>query len=110
MTEEEIAESIKAINEQLEASTKQLETLKKRQQYLATKRKEAESAKGGNKIGFYAAKTCREAIDVIRMVAGQLDVDNQTEEDVLRSFSLINKNSWCAIKALERDATERGEE
>lgn len=103
MTEEE------KITESIEAITEQLETLKKRQQYLATKRKEAEAAKGGNQIGFYAAKTCREAIDVIRMVAGQLDVEKQTEEDVLRSFSLINKNSWCAIKALERDATERGE-
>lgn len=104
MTEEE------KISKTIEEMSAQLATLQKRQQYLATKRKEAEAAKQTNQIGFYAAKTCREAADVIRMTIGQLDVEKQTEEDVLRSFSLINKNSWCAIKALERDAAERGEE
>lgn len=104
MTEEEkINESIQAINAQLEA-------LQKRQQYLATKRKEAEAAKQTNQIGFYAAKTCREALDVIKMAAAQLDIDKQTDHDILTTFTLINRNSWCAIKALERDATERGEE
>ena len=104
MTEEEkLQENIKAISAQLDA-------LQKRQQYLATKRKEAEAAKSGNQIGFYAAKTCREALDVIKMAAAQLDVDKQTDHDILTTFTLINRNSWCAIKALERDATERGEE
>lgn len=105
MTEEEkLQENIKAISAQLDA-------LQKRQQYLATKRKEAEAAKKQtNQIGFYAAKTCREALDVIKMAAAQLDVDKQTDHDILTTFTLINRNSWAAIKALERDATERGEQ
>jgi prefoldin subunit 5 len=104
MTEEEkLQENIKAISAQLDA-------LQKRQQYLATKRKEAEAAKHTNQIGFYAAKTCREALDVIKMAAAQLDVDKQTDHDILTTFTLINRNSWTAIKALERDATERGEQ
>lgn len=104
MTEEE------KISKTIEEITAQLATLQKRQQYLATKRKEAEeAAKGGNRIGFYAARTCREALEVIRMTAGQLDIEKQTDADIMAAFSLINRNSWCAIKALERDATERGE-
>ena len=104
MTEEE------KINQTIEEMSAQLATLQKRQQYLATKRKEAEVAKQTNQIGFYAAKTCREALDVIKMAAAQLDIDKQTDHDILTTFTLINRNSWCAIKALERDATERGEE
>lgn len=103
MTEEE------RINKTIEEISAQLATLQKRQQYLATKRKEAEAAKQINQIGFYAAKACREALEVIRMTAGQLDIDKQTDHDIMTAFSLINRNSWAAIKALERDATERGE-
>lgn len=104
MTEED------KFNESIKQLSAQLEQLQKRQQYLVTKRKEAEAQKQANQIGFYTAKACREALEVIRMTAGQLDLDNQTDHDIMTAFSLINRNSWTAIKALERDATERGEE
>ena len=105
MTEED------KINQTIEEMTAQLATLQKRQQYLATKKKEAEALKASeNRIGYYAAKSCREHLTVIRMVAAQLDIDKQSDSDILNAFSLINSNSWQAIKALERDAAERGEE
>lgn len=99
------------INESIQKLSAELDRLRKQQTYLATKRKEAEAAKAAtNKLGFYAAKTCREAADVIRMTVRQIDIDKQTDQDILTSFNLINRNSWVAIKAIERDATERGEE
>jgi len=99
------------IDSQIEEMKKKLEELNKRQQYLATKKKEAEALhEKANQIGYYAAKSCREHLQVIRMVAGSMDIDKQTDADILSAFSLINSNSWQAIKALERDASERGEE
>lgn len=99
------------LDNQIEEMKKKLEEMTKRQQYLATKKKEAEALKASeNRMGYYAAKSCREHLTIIRMVAAQLDIDRQTEADILSAFSVINSNSWQAIKALERDAAERGEE
>lgn len=99
------------LDTQIEEMKKKLEEMTKRQQYLATKKKEAEALKASeNRIGYYAAKSCREHLTVIRMVAAQIDIDKQSDSEILNAFSLINSNSWQAIKALERDASERGEE
>lgn len=90
---------------------RELAALQKQQEYQATlrKRQEMAKAKQANDIGYYAAKTCREHLEVIKITAAQIDIDKQLDRDILTAFQLINKNSYYAIKALERDATERGE-
>ena len=98
------------IDNQIEEMKKKLEEMTKRQQYLATMRKEADAIKAKpNQLGFYAAKSCREHLQVIIIVANSIDLDKQTESEIISSFNLINSNSWQALKAIERDASERGE-
>lgn len=99
------------LNDSIEKLSAQLELLRKKQTYLATKRKEAEVAKANAcKVGFYAAKTCNECRSVIEMSLKLLDIDNQAPSEIIDAFQRINSNSYRAIKALERDAAERGEE
>lgn len=99
------------INDSIQKLSAELERLRKQQDYLATKRKEAEEAKtNATKLGFYAARSCHEYRDVIEMTLKLLDIDNQQPSEILDAFRRINTNSYWAMKALNRDAAERGEE
>lgn len=104
MNEEELTNTIEQLS-------KQLEEAKKRQVYLASQRKKLERQQiQGNQIGYYAMRTLKEVVATVRLIAENIDLEKQTEASILEQLQIINKRSYDGIRALDRDATERGEE
>ena len=104
MNEEELTNTIEQLS-------KQLEDAKKRQTYLAAQRKKLERQQTqGNQIGFYAMRSLKEIVATIRLISENIDLEKQSEASILEQLQSINKRSYDGIRALDRDATERGEE
>lgn len=106
MNEEELTNTIEQLS-------KQLEEAKKRQVYLATQRKKLERERQqtqGNQIGYYAMRSLKEIVATIKIIVDQIDLEKQSEASILEQLQIINKRSYDGIRALDRDATERGEE
>ena len=104
MNEEELTNTIEQLS-------KQLEEAKKRQDYLAAQRKKLERQQiQGNQIGYYAMRTLKEVVATVRLIAENIDLEKQSEASILEQLQIINKRSYDGIRALDRDATERGEE
>jgi len=106
MNEEELTSTIEQLS-------KQLEEAKKRQVYLAAQRKKLERERQqaqGNQIGYYAMRNLKEIVATIKIIVDQIDLEKQDEAAILSELQIINKRSYDGIRALDRDATERGEE
>jgi phage shock protein A len=104
MNQEELTNTIEEL-------TKKLEEMKKRQEYLSAQRKKLEAQKqSGNQIGFYAMRSLKEIVETIKVIVAQIDLEKQDEHEILTSLNIINKRSYDGIRAIDRDATERGEE
>lgn len=106
MNEEELTSTIEQLS-------KQLEEAKKRQVYLATQRKKLERERQqtqANQIGYYAMRSLKEIVATIKIIVDQIDLEKQSEASILEQLQIINKRSYDGIRALDRDATERGEE
>lgn len=100
-----------ALNNTIEQLSKQLEEAKKRQTYLAAQRKKLERQQTqGNQIGYYAMRSLKEIVATIKIIVDQIDLEKQDEASILEQLQIINKRSYDGIRALDRDATERGEE
>lgn len=61
----------------------------------------------GNQLGFYAKKTCTEQLKSIKVMVDAININTSEEKDITAAFSSINRSSWTALKAIERDAQER---
>lgn len=60
-----------------------------------------------NDIGAIALKKISDELDRIKVNAKNINLERQTENDIMTELKQINYSSWTALKALEQDITER---
>lgn len=60
-----------------------------------------------NELGYYAAQQVELAAATIRIASRSLDLENNTEEEILDALQLINRATWEAKSKIEKDITER---
>ena len=60
-----------------------------------------------NDIGAIALKKISDELDRIKVNAKNINLERQTENEIMTELKQINYSSWTALKALEQDITER---
>lgn len=60
-----------------------------------------------NQITWVAAQKMRQNLDNIRTVEATIRLDSDDEEDLITKLKIINRESFSAIKTLEKDIAER---
>lgn len=60
-----------------------------------------------NELGYFAAQAINHTLKAIRIGIKSLDVDNCTEEEILDALDIINRATWEAKNAIERDIEQR---
>lgn len=60
-----------------------------------------------NELGYYAAQQVELAAATIRIASRSLDLENNTEEEILDALQLINRATWEAKSKIEKDIAER---
>lgn len=60
-----------------------------------------------NELGYFAAQAISHTLKAIRVGSKNLDIENCTEEEILDGLDIINRASWEAKNAIERDIEQR---
>ena len=60
-----------------------------------------------NDIGAIALKKISDELDRIKVNAKNINLERQSENEIMTELKQINYSSWTALKALEQDITER---
>lgn len=60
-----------------------------------------------NELGYYAAQAVELTAATIRIASRSLDLENNTEEEILDALQLINRATWEAKSKIEKDIAER---
>ena len=60
-----------------------------------------------NQLGYFAAQAVELAIKSIKTGLKSLDIENNSEEEILDALDVINRMSWEAKSAIKRDLSER---
>lgn len=60
-----------------------------------------------NQLGYFAAQSVELTIKSIRTCLKSLDLENNSEEEILDALDIINRMSWEAKGAIQRDLSER---
>lgn len=60
-----------------------------------------------NDISWVACQKMRQNIESIRTVEATIRLDSDAEEDIATKLKIINRESFSALKVLEKDIAER---
>ena len=60
-----------------------------------------------NQLGYFAAQAVELTVKSLRTCLKSLDIENNSEEEILDALDIINRMSWEAKGAIQRDLSER---
>lgn len=85
----------------------ELKQLEERMQELKRQQEEQEKAKRADALGYYAKRTCESELQTVLTMVEYIDFDKLTPERLYGAFQQINKASYTAMRAIERDVAEK---
>lgn len=60
-----------------------------------------------NQLGYYAAQAVELAGMITKIAAKNLSIERNTEEEIIESLKVINRQTWLALQSIEKDLSER---
>ena len=60
-----------------------------------------------NQISWVACQKMRQNIENVRTVEATIRLDTDSEDDLMNKLRIINRESYSALKVLEKDIAER---